>query len=323
MSYYKLQYSAIRYVVFVLLIFVFSCKSNNTIKPAPAFNAQNAYNHIITQVNFGPRHPQSAGHDSVVNWITTTLSKLNCKLHIQTGTVTLWDSSKITIKNITAQLYPDQKKRLLFFTHYDTRKYSDQETDSIKQVMPLIGANDGASGVAVLLEMARIISDKYPGIGVDLIFFDAEDQGPPKYLNNSNLNLWCLGSHYWSDNMPDKNYRPIQGIGVDMVAEKNTVFYMEDHSRHFSTNYLNKIWDLANSLNYGQYFSYEFASPVFNDHAIISQKAKIRSLLIIGYQNPKKFTQNWHTQNDNLGIIDTNTIKACGQTLIHLVYSYN
>ncbi len=288
----------------------------------PVFNEDSSFNYIAKQVDFGPRVPNTKAHDDCAVFLEKKLQGFGAEVIVQSGVVTKYNGTKLEIKNIIAQFYPEKKDRILLFSHWDSRFIADQCTDTSMTQKPIAGANDGGSGVGVLLEIARNIGISQPNVGVDIIFFDAEDQGEPVALNIMNEKSWCLGTQYWCDNLHEKNYSAKYGISLDMVGGKNAKFSREDHSRHFAGYLERNIWELADSLGYANYFINEPQKGVLHDHVFVSQNAGIRSILIVEYHkgNTKGFGDFWHTHNDNINIIDKKTLKAVGQTVLATIY---
>lgn len=294
----------------------------------PNFNADSAYNFIQHQVDFGPRVPNTPQHDSCGAWIKRKLTEYGFELTVQTGKVKAWTGNMLNMENIIGQYNPEAKNRIMLCTHWDTRPYADRDTKN--KTRPIPGANDGGSGVGVLLEIARQISLSDPQTGVDLIFFDTEDYGAMSTNDiikdlNTMSDTWCLGSQYWSKNPPIPNYRPRYGILLDMVGAEDATFPKEGISRQYAGAQVNRIWKEAEALGYGNYFVKRIAPPITDDHTYINQIAGIPTLDIIHYA-PRGSNGNFdfghfhHTQKDNMDIINKETLKAVGQTVLHVVY---
>ena len=220
------------------------------------------------------------------------------------------------------QFSPEKTKRILLFAHWDTRPVADKDIKDADK--PIDGANDGGSGVGVLLEMARQFSLKEPNYGVDIIFFDAEDYGTFKGRSSSMKDDWCLGSQYWGKNPPIPNYRPKYGILLDMVGEKNAQFPKEYFSTYFAKNVVDKVWNTGRRLGYSNYFistELGYNQQITDDHRYVNILANIPSIDIISYDpNQNKFGDYHHTHADNMDIIDKNSLKAVGQTVIEVIY---
>jgi glutaminyl-peptide cyclotransferase len=297
--------------------------------PTPNFNADSAYSFIQKQVDFGYRIPNTPEHDSCAVWMKRKLTEYGFTLTIQTGKVKAWTGNILNIENIIAQYNPEATNRIMLCAHWDTRPYADRGDGN--KTKPIPGANDGGSGVGVLLEIARQISVSDPKTGVDLIFFDAEDYGAMSTNDvisdlSTMSDSWCLGSQYWSKNPPIKNYKPRYGILLDMVGAKDATFPKESLSQQYAGAHVQRIWKEAEVLGYGKYFVKKIAPAITDDHTYINQIAGIPTLDIIHYEpnvnayNGFDFGHFHHTQKDNMGIIHKETLKAVGQTVIHIVY---
>ncbi len=324
-------------IILVGFLLLFSCKDEESrpIKPAtdakpteikraqtPVFNQDSAYQFIQTQVDFGPRVPNTKAHANCAIWMENTLKNYGAKTLVQEAVVTAFNGDKLNMKNIIAQFSPEKTKRVMLFAHWDTRPVADKDTE--RKSEPIDGANDGGSGVGVLLEMARQFSIKQPSIGVDIILFDAEDYGAFEGSISSMPNDWCLGSQYWGKNPPIPNYRPKYGILLDMVGGKNAQFPKEYHSMLYASHIVEKVWSTAKLIGYGNFF-FESRSNnypgVIDDHYYVNELANIPSIDIIDCNpNTGKFGEYHHTHADNMGIIDKNTLKAVGQTVMEVVY---
>lgn len=327
------------YTIFILLFF--SCTEEEkpitdinpditidppkvTINP-PTFNEDSAYHFIQKQVDFGPRVPNSNAHKNCGNFLVQKLKGYGAEVIEQTGKVRAFDNTTLNIKNIIAQFQPDKKDRLMLFAHWDTRPFADRDTKNVGK--PIDGANDGGSGVGVLLEIARLLNENPTKMGIDIIFFDAEDYGSTasNIFGNKMLDDWCLGTQYWAKNPPVKDYHPRFGILLDMVGAKDAIFPKEYLSVYFAEHVVNKVWNAANKLGYGKYFldkKMPAQTAITDDHKYVNNLARIPSIDIIHYDpNTLDFGKFHHTHNDNMDIIDKNTLKAVGHTVMHVIYN--
>ena len=324
--------------VFVITCGIMSCtelrpkdKPTYTDKPkvevaVPYFDADTAYHYIETQVKMGPRTWGSKAHKDCGDWAIAKLKLSNAQVLVQATTLKLYNGKVIPMRNIMGQLYPDKKNRILLAAHYDSRPYADHDDE--RQTEPILAADDGASGVAVLLEIARLLNISEPMYGVDILLIDAEETGAPNYAPNTNARNedWCLGSQYWSHNIIPMGYRPEYGILLDMVGGRGNTFTQEATSMMYAPDVMNKIWKTGNRLGYSSYFLYDKTQVVVDDHYFINQIAKIPTVDIIHYYKPSETTDIpmfgpwWHTHDDDMDNIDKATLKAVGQTILTVLY---
>ena len=321
--------------LFILMLsaFLFSCGNDVPVKKSaktkkivdvPSFNSDSAYNYIAKQVAFGKRVPNSKAHLACGEYLIHRLNLFCDTVIVQEASLTAFDGTILNAKNIIGSFKPNRAKRVMLCAHWDTRPFADQaETD---KNVPIEGANDGGSGVGVLLEIARQFSMKKPDVGVDIILFDAEDYGQPDDSELPRMpNSYCLGSQYWSKNIHKPNYYAKYGILLDMVGGKEAVFTQEQVSRDFAPKVLRKVWNTASSLGYGEFFSFQKTKPIIDDHLYINNFApgRVPTIDIIEYdaKTENNFYKHWHTHDDKLEHIDKNTLKAVGQTVMHVVYN--
>lgn len=320
----------------VLAISVVACGNTNTESksaanetPAPVsvptFNADSAYNYVASQVAFGPRVPNTEQHQACADWLSAELKRHGAVVTEQKAKVYTYDKKELNAINIIGSYNPESKKRILLCAHWDTRPFADEDKNKENHHTAIDGANDGASGVGVLLEMARLMGEKAPDTGVDIIFFDAEDWGTPKFDKSGYTeDDWCLGSQYWAKNPHVRNYKANFGILLDMVGAPNATFYKEGYSMQYAPTYVNKVWDKAAELGYGNYFSQAEGGYITDDHYYVNTIRKIPTIDIIQYSpyTSSGFGDYWHTVNDTMDNIDKNTLKAVGQTVTNIVYEH-
>lgn len=289
----------------------------------PVFNADSAYSYIQKQVDFGPRVPNTPEHEATANWLAAKMESMGANVIVQEGKVTAFDNTTLNIKNIIAQFQPKKNNRILLFAHWDTRPFADYDPDPAKRNQPIDGANDGASGVGVLMEIARHLKDNPTHPGIDIIFFDAEDYGTPDHIDvEYKPDTWCLGSQYWGKNPHKKNYYAEYGILLDMVGAKNARFYQERASLQFAPDLVNHIWNTATSIGYGSYFIFQPGGYITDDHVYVNKHTGIPAVDIIQYDpsTNTSFGSYWHTHDDTMENIDRNTLKAVGQTVLEVIY---
>lgn len=288
----------------------------------PTFNGDSAYTYVANQVNFGPRVPNTQAHKACGDYLAGELTRLGAKLFVQETILTAYNGDRLEASNIIGSYNPENNKRVLLFAHWDSRPYADRDPDPANHYKPIDGADDGASGVGVLLEIARQLQQNDPGIGIDIIFFDAEDYGEPAFTRGNNADSWCLGSQFWAKNPHVKNYRADYGILLDMVGSKNATFYKEGYSMHYAAPIVQKVWDTARELGYGRYFLNAEGGTITDDHIYVQRGRGIPCIDIINLDSDTAhgFGAYWHTLNDTMENIDPATLKAVGQTVLEVIY---
>jgi glutaminyl-peptide cyclotransferase len=324
------------FIVSVSAILISSCsgsasdKSPEAAKPEPSnskpvqtpeFNSDSAYQYVKQQVLFGPRVPESKAHEKCADWYISKFKSYGLTVTVQEGVVVNYLGKSLKIKNIQASLHPENKSRIVLFDHWDTRSVADQDTEKPNE--PGDGADDGASGAGVLIELARDFQKASPAMGVDLMLLDAEDTGQPDNVaaKERKEDAWCLGTQYWAKHLPT-SYLPRFGILLDMVGAKNAQFPMEGHSLHYAEDIVKKVWGAANDLGYSNLFLYEQGGTITDDHYYVNSVAHIPTIDILNW-DPKKseFGFYHHKHSDNMDIIDKTTLKAVGQTLLQVLYT--
>jgi len=303
--------------------------ANEADKPAtftevPLFNADSAYEYVRAQLAFGPRVPNTPAHAACAGYLTEKLKQWSPEVIVQEAGVKTWDNKTLRMKNIIASWKPETNNRILLCAHWDSRPYADHDPDPALRKHPVEGANDGASGVGILLELARQIHLKAPEIGVDIILFDAEDYGPHQdnQSHTEGNDWWGLGSQYWSENPHRKNYFAKYGILLDMVGAPGATFPMEGNSMQFAPEILKKVWNTAHRIGFSSYFLFEPGGMILDDHYYINTLTGIPTIDIIHLDKNSStgFYPYWHTTKDNLAAIDKSTLKVVGQTVLTVLY---
>ncbi len=287
----------------------------------PQLNADSAFAFVQQQVAFGPRIPGTKPHAACANWLAAKLKEYKAEVIVQKGIATTFDNRKYDLKNIIASYNPGMTQRVLLCTHWDTRPFADRDEGSNKN-KTYDGANDGGSGVGVLLEIARQLSMKQPGIGVDLIFFDLEDYGQPDESTFPEMkDSWCLGSQYWAKNPHKAGYYARYGILLDMVGAKGAVFPKEGTSVYFASGIVERVWNTAAKLGFGSNFINTNSGAITDDHLYINQLANIPCIDIIHYNVMESdFFDHHHRVTDNMDQIDRDVLGMVGQTVLQVVY---
>ncbi|NDV55620.1 glutamine cyclotransferase [Parabacteroides sp. 52] len=293
-----------------------------SVTSTPAFDADSAYTYIAEQVAFGPRVPNTQAHKNCGDYLLSELKRHGAELFVQDILLTAYDNTQLEARNIIGVFNPESKKRILLFAHWDTRPYADEDPDPANHHTPIDGADDGASGVGVLLEIARQLGMNKPEIGVDIIFFDAEDYGEPAFAKTNKMHTWCLGSQFWAKNPHVKNYRADFGILLDMVGSKDAAFFKEGQSVYHAAPLVEKIWGTARDLGYGKYFLNANGGSITDDHIYVINGRKIPCVDIINLEpeGDTGFGAYWHTLNDTMDNIDRETLHAVGHTVLEVIY---
>jgi len=285
----------------------------------PVFNADSAYAYVEQQVNFGPRVPNTKEHDLCRQWLASQMESWADQVIEQNFTAVTYKGEKLKSTNIIGIFNPKAAQRILLAAHWDTRAVADYDPDPDRRKDPILGADDGASGVGVLLEIARQISENPMDLGVDIIFFDAEDQGAD---GGGSAESWCLGAQYWSRNPHVKGYKADFGILLDMVGSAGARFTLEGTSMKYAPDIMNRVWRMAQGMGYGGYFVNERTGPITDDHLFVNMITGIPMINIINrpVTSATGFGSYWHTHNDNMDIIHPATLKATGQVVLAVIY---
>ncbi len=288
-------------------------------RDVPEFNSQNAYNFIEEQVSFGPRVPNTEAHVQTKEYLKEEFQTVAGarNVFVQEFQQEVYGET-LTMFNLLASFGVQHQDRILLAAHWDTRPRAEE--DLVDPDSPILGADDGGSGVGVLLELARIFSENEPPLGIDIVLFDGEDYGEVSDLDN-----YFLGARHWGNNPPVPGYSPRFGILLDMVGGENAVFSKEGYSMRFAPNLVNQIWSIAAGMGYDHLFVDQRGGNVADDHIIVQQTTGIPMINIIHHsvdnQGNVQFPPYWHTQNDNMDIIDQATLQAVGDVLLELIYN--
>ncbi|GAB3666188.1 M28 family peptidase [Echinicola sediminis] len=292
------------------------------VKDVPEFNVDSAYYYIEKQVGFGPRVPNTEEHKATASWLKGKLASFGLEVETQEFTARAYDGKELELINIIASYKPSAKKRVVLAAHWDTRRMADKDTERIDE--PIDGANDGASGVGVLLEIARVLStaELKPDVGIDFILFDGEDDGKPEHSKGASddASWWCLGSQHWAKTPHEKGYAAYYGILLDMVGAKGARFYKEGVSMQYAKGIVNKVWSYAHSIGHSDFFQMRESHAITDDHVFVNEIAKIPMIDIIDYSPDFGFGNYHHKHADNMDVIDKRTLRAVGETVLFTVY---
>lgn len=324
-------------LLFALALCLTACKSSKSSgeSESPAidsaricnlkFNADSAFAFVKAQCDFGPRVPNSAAIEDCGNYIEAKFKSYGLEVINQRTTVKGWDGTDLKCRNIIAAYKPEATERVIICTHYDSRPWADADPDESKHKEPVMAANDGASGVGVMLEVARQIAKLNPKVGVDFICFDAEDYGVPDWApqeaKNVSSETWCLGSQYWAANLHKEGYTARYGILLDMVGGRGAQFHFEGFSMKYAQPVVTRLWDAARYADAADYFPNSNGGYVTDDHIPMNETAHIPTIDIIPFctSGDSSFGPTWHTTNDTVENIDPEVLRAVGQTLIQFL----
>lgn len=292
----------------------------------PIFDADSAYSFVASQVAFGPRVPNSEAHRTCGDYLENKLRAYGAEVVTQNVILTAYNGDKLQARNIIAQFQPQNKKRVMLCAHWDSRPWADSDPDKANHYKPILGANDGASGVGVLLEIARHLSGAPTRVGVDIVLFDAEDYGRHEnepYTGAGMDHSWALGSQYWARFPHKDNYNARYGILLDIVGAPGSTFYREGISDYYAPGIIDKVWAQAVKEGYGSYFINKEGGMVTDDHLYVNDFLGLPCIDIINCDrnSPNGFGPYHHTVKDDMEWIDAATLKAVGQTVLAVVYN--
>ncbi len=282
-----------------------SCAGNRDV---PAFDQQRAMEYLERQVEFGPRVPGTDSHAACAAWLQDVLSEYADTVWTQPFSryVPLVDDTMHMV-NIVAEFNPAADERIVLGAHWDTRVYADRDPDTSWHRKPIAGANDAASGVAVLLELARAFATTPPPMGIDIVLFDGEDQG--RYARPDHE--WALGSEeFVTRTRPDYEW----GVLVDMVGEKNAEFRREGYSYRHARKLQDRIWSIAETLGETEFLN-ELEDPIQDDHVPFLMRG-IPMVDIIDLRYPY-----WHTSEDTVDKCSPESLGSVGRVVLHLIYT--
>lgn len=281
------------------------------------FNADSAYAYVEKQVNFGPRVPNTDAHRETGDWLVAELSRHGAKVIEQKADLKAFDGTILKSRNIFAQYNPESKERILLLAHWDCRPWADEDPDPAKRNLPVDGANDGASGTGVLLEIARQLNINSPEKGIDILLVDAEDWG-----TQGDDQSWAMGTRYFVENMPIENYAPGHAILLDMVGGDGAIFCREYFSEKAAPQVAQTVWNIAEKLGHGEMFPNRMGSAVMDDHVQLI-RAGIPAIDIIEYhpEDENGFNPRWHTTSDTMDGISKATLGAVGETVLTYIYN--
>ena len=293
----------------LVLLAMLAAPATAVLQQPPPFDGDAAYAHVRTQVGFGPRFVGSEGHARQLEWMVAHLRARADTVELQRFTHRFQDGETRELTNVIARFRPDAAERVLLLTHWDTRSVADEEQDRSRREQPIPGANDGASGTAVLLEIADVLSRHPPPVGIDLLFIDGEDYAPGDMF---------LGAEHFADNLPPESERPRYGILLDMVGDTDPWFPMEENSRGHAPELLDRVWATAERLGYADFFVREDVPAVIDDHLPLNEAGLPTILIIDPDYGPD--SSYWHTHDDDLRNTSPRGLEAVGRVVLAVVF---
>ena len=280
----------------------------------PVFNGNAAFTHLVAQCDFGPRNPGSVGHQKALDYFLNVLAPLADTVSTQSFTEIMPRSKqKVEMHNVIAQFNPKAKKQIMISAHWDTRPWGDRSLSIMRKDQPILGANDGASGVAILLELAKVLHDNPQKIGVNLVLFDAEDFG-----SSGDSWSYCKGSQYFAKNLPIT--LPEYAINLDMVGDANLEIYIERISYKQNPSLVLELWGLAEELKLSGFKKMAYHS-IFDDHVPLYELAGIPAVDIIDFDYPDEKTNYHHTYNDIVENCSPESLRQVGTLMVHHIYN--
>lgn len=287
----------------------------------PAFSGDRAFTLLERQVAFGARVPGSRAHAACLQFYLAFFDSLDIAVERQDFSLPGYDGKPLPLTNVIARINPAAERRILLAAHWDSRPWADYEKDPDRALRPVPGANDGASGVAVLLHAAEILSARPPAIGVDIVLFDGEDYG-----RENDESMFLLGSRYYAVTRGDA-VRPLFGILLDLVGDRDARFPREAFSAQYAGDVLDMVWDAADALGLTR-FTRETHSPILDDHVPLNTVAGIKTINIIdaalvGHDSTSPRRQYWHTLDDLPAQCAPAPLEDVGTLLMYLIFGIN
>ena len=292
-----------------LLFLTFGCGPSG-----PEFDEDHAFEYLVAQCDFGPRNPGSEGYYACLDFIINELDQSADDIILQDFRYQEQRYRKrYDLQNIIARFNPDASFQTIISAHWDTRPWADQEDNRRDRNQPIIGANDGASGVAVLLELAKIMGETPPPIGVNLVFYAGEDLGEP-----GENETYCQGSRYFAKNLPIP--RPDEAINLDMVGDKQLHIPVEKYSLEYNPNLVRYLWGRADDMGLDA-FDITPQYAIYDDHVRLHEIAGIPAIDLIDFKYPNPYANFWHTMNDVPENCSAESLEQVGKLMVDYIYN--
>ena len=282
---------------------------------SPTFDAERAFEYLVKQCDFGPRNPGSVGYESCKQFLISEAEKVADKVQLQPFSYTeKKENRRYDLVNIIARFNPESKTQIMIGAHWDTRPWAEQDQNKDKRALPIIGANDGASGVAVLLELMQFLAKNPPSVGVNIIFLDGEDLGI-----RGESESFGQGAAYFAKNLPIP--KPKEAIIVDMVGDTQLALPIERNSFRQNRSLVKKLWNRAHELNLDAFQS-KIAYEIYDDHVPLFKYAGIPAIDIIDFHYPNRYTNFWHTHSDLPQNCSAKSLGQVGTLLVDYIFYY-
>jgi glutaminyl-peptide cyclotransferase len=280
-------------------------------RPRTSFNGESALSYVKTQLDFGPRIPGSLGHRRTGDWIVAQMRQRADTVIEQRFTHVTTSGDTLPLRNILARFRPGASDRILYLTHWDTRPISDQAQDPSQRQLPVPGANDGASGVALFIALGDVLKKTPPSVGVDLLFVDGEDYGD--FSKKTDV---LLGSTYFAQHLPSPDYRPLFGVLWDMIGDRDLQIYQEANSVQRAPEVVSLVWNQAAELHYSpRYFIPSPGQAITDDHIPLLD-AGLHVIDVIDIDYPPH-----HTPQDTFDKVSQQSLQIAGDVATELIMS--
>ena len=272
-----------------------------------SFNGRTAFTYVEKQMSFGPRIPNKPGHEQTGDWLLSALRARADTVIVQEIRHVTHRGDTLHLRNFFARFRPEATERVLFLAHWDTRPMADRAANLAQQRMPVPGANDGASGTAVLLGVADALKARPPAGGVDLLFVDGEDYG-----DFADTNDVLIGSRWFAAHLPP-GYQPLYAVLFDMVGDKDLQIFEEGQSVAFAPEVVQRVWRVAADRGHEHQFVPGVKYPLTDDHVSL-QKVGIHAIDVVDFDYPY-----WHTTEDTLDKVSAESLQIVGDVAVALV----
>jgi Zn-dependent M28 family amino/carboxypeptidase len=290
-------------------------------RPRTAFDGEQAYRYVARQLEFGPRIPGTDGHRRMGAWLVDQMRERADSVVVQDWVHVTARGDSLPMRNVLARFRPESPERILYLAHWDTRPVSENARDSARRLLPVPGANDGASGTAILLALADLFVETPPAFGVDLLFVDGEDYGDFDADSGRGVDVF-IGSRWFAANLPSPDYRPLFGVLFDMVGDADLRIYQEAISAQRAPEVVARVWQTAADLGYEEYFVPQVRYTVKDDHVpLLERGLRVIDVIDIEYTCEGANCQpHWHhTPDDTIDKVSAKSLQIVGDVAVTLV----